>query len=195
MRKFIKHVLTPPLMILAFIVFLIERLIIDDIKALSHWLAKLKLIQAIEAKVSTLSPYAALACFLLPGMVLLPFKFLALNLFSTGNLVGGIVVLFGAKIVGTLFVTRIFMAAKPALLSLRWFAFLYHGIVGMRDRLYGLVKEQPWWQAVAALVHRIHDAVGEFRGKVAFVATRMRRRWQGFIRLRFRAIRRRFGIA
>lgn len=167
MRRYIRSLLTPALTIVAMVVFLVEKLIIDDIKALGRLVSKLAIAQRVEAWIGRLPPYPALACFLIPVLLVLPFKFFALWLFSTGNVVTGILVLLTAKVTGTLIVTRIFHAASPALMTIRWFAATYRILMRGRAKLYAVVSAQRWWKSAERLVLVAHERLAGLRRAAA----------------------------
>jgi hypothetical protein len=115
----------------------------------------------IEGWVGRLPPYAALAVFLLPTLLLLPVKLLALALIGRGQVVAGTLVIVAAKLVGTAIVARLFTLTRPALMQLAWFAALYGRWTRWKDALlaqvraswpwrYARVQKQRWrrtWQA------------------------------------------------
>ena len=88
-------------------------------------MARLPVLAWGERRVAALPPYAALAVFMLPWLLLLPLKLLALWLVGDGQLVLGVIAILLAKIGGTAVLARLFTLTKPALLHLRWFASLY----------------------------------------------------------------------
>lgn len=179
LKRLLRRLLTPPLTLLAALVFLAERLLIDDIRALTRWVGRLGLVARGEAWVARLSPYPALLCFLLPGLLILPFKLLAVALFARGHLLSGLGVLLAAKGTGTVVVTRIYHAAQPALLRLGWFVRLRGLILRGRAALYGFVTAQDWWHRAAAWVDAARRHWTELRG-----------RGRNFVALRFAAIQR-----
>ena len=58
---------TALLTVLAVLLFALERLVVDDLRALGRWLARRDWVARAEAWVGRLSPYPALLCFALPG--------------------------------------------------------------------------------------------------------------------------------
>ena len=88
-------------------------------------IGNLPVFRQIEAVIKRLPPYAALALFLLPTLLLLPVKLLALWLISIGRAKLGLLVIVMAKVIGTAIVARLFALTQPALMQLTWFARLY----------------------------------------------------------------------
>lgn len=110
-------------------------------------LARLPLIGAIERRIATLPPYAALAVFALPSLLLLPVKLVALWLIGQGQAMLGTLVIVTAKIAGTAIVARLFVLTRPALMRLAWFAALYTRWVVWKDTLLARVRASWAWRA------------------------------------------------
>ena len=108
----------------------------------------------IEGRIRALPPYAALALFLLPTLLLLPVKLLALWLIGQGKVVAGTVVIVAAKIVGTAIVARLFALTQPALMQLAWFASVYRRWAGWKDALLARVRASWAWRTARAARHR-----------------------------------------
>ena len=106
----------------------------------------LPVIHHLEAYVSRLPPYAALALFLLPTLLLLPVKLLALWLIGMGRAGLGLAVIVGAKLVGTAIVARLFALTQPALMQLPWFARLYARWADWKAQLLAWVRASAAWR-------------------------------------------------
>lgn len=179
MRAFLKRLLTPPLVVFAAIVMVVEETLIDALQWLMARLARLRWIAALEARAARLPPYPAMLLFLLPGAVLLPVKLGALWAVAHGHVVLGGAVIVAGKIVGTAFSARIYKILRPTLVTLPWFARAEAWVFALRDRLYGYVRSLPAWQAAK---RRVAEAK-------AWVRSMMPR--SGWIARRFAALRRR----
>lgn len=79
----------------------------------------------IEGAVRSLPPWGAVLVFALPSLMLLPIKLLALWTIGQGHVLLGMLIIVAAKLVGTAVLARLFTLTQPALLQLRWFAWLY----------------------------------------------------------------------
>ena len=109
------------------------------------WLGERLGLQWLEARIRTLPPSAALALFLLPSVLLLPVKLLALWLIGQGQVLLGTAVIVVAKIAGTALVARLFTLTQPALMQLAWFASLYTRWTRWKDALLAHVRASwPW---------------------------------------------------
>jgi len=85
-------------------------------------LARWPLLALVEARVRTLPPYAALCAFVLPGLLLLPVKLLALVAIANGHAASGITTIVVAKLGGAAVVARLYALTLPTLLAVGWFA-------------------------------------------------------------------------
>ncbi|MCW5748095.1 MAG: hypothetical protein KIT36_18040 [Alphaproteobacteria bacterium] len=154
MRRFLKRLFTPPLVVIAALLMLLEETLIAWLQQLMATLARLPWVAALEARAARLPPYPAMALFLLPVIILFPVKVGAVWLLAEGKvLLGGAVLLVG-KVVGTAFAARIYKLLHPALATLAWFVRVETWVFGWRDRLYAAVKAMPAWQAAADVIRR-----------------------------------------
>lgn len=112
-------------------------------------------IRALEARISKVPPRLALALFLVPAIILLPFKFGALWLIANGQKTLGILVILAAKLVGTALLGRLFVLTEAQLMSIGWFARAYSAWRGLKDRVVARVKASATWRSTALLGKRI----------------------------------------
>ncbi len=109
------------------------------------WVGRLPGLRSAEARIQQLPPYAALALFAVPALMLLPVKLLALWAIGQGKVVLGTLVILAAKVVGTAIVARLFTLTKPALMQLGWFARGYARWVNWKAGLLAQVRASwPW---------------------------------------------------
>jgi hypothetical protein len=109
----------------------------------------------IEGFVRTLPPWAALALFVLPSLLLLPIKLLALWAMGHGHVGLGMLIILAAKVVGTAVLARLFTLTRPALMQLHWFAWLYTRWVGFKDPLLARARASWPWRAARAIKRRL----------------------------------------
>jgi hypothetical protein len=109
-------------------------------------IGRLPLLRQVEVAITRLPPLAALVVFLVPALLLLPVKLLALGLIAQGQRLLGVVVILLAKLVGTAVVARLFALTRPALMRLPWFAHGYGRWVAWKDALLGLVRASWAWR-------------------------------------------------
>ncbi len=186
MRRFLKRLFTPPLVLLAALLMLLEETLIAWLQRLMAAIAALPWIAVLEARAARLPPYPAMILFLLPGIVLFPVKLGALWLVAHGQVVVGAAILVAGKVVGTAIAARIYKVLHPTLATLAWFVRAETWVFGWRDRLYAAVKAMPAWQTAAAMVRRTREWL---RAQAQWLRRRTSR--PGWMSRRLAAIRRR----
>jgi hypothetical protein len=127
---------------------------------LQHALARIASLPGfrwLEHRVQALPPYGALALFLVPTVLLLPVKLLALWLIGQGQVLAGSVVIVTAKLGGTALVARLFTLTRPALMQLAWFARLYARWHAWKETLLAGVRASWLWRAGHLLRHRMRQ--------------------------------------
>jgi hypothetical protein len=180
MVKIWKRLLTPPLVLVAALWLFIEDWLWDGLTALFARLSRLPAVRALEAWIAQLHPYPAMALFLIPASLMLPFKIVGLWLIATGHATMGIGVFLVAKIVGTALLAWVFAHCRAALLTVAWFARVYAAFQRFRAWVHARLVELGVWNAATALVHRARQWLNRLRGGI------LRRRWVAIRRLRKR---------
>lgn len=155
LRRILKKILLPPLIVLAALLMFLEEWLWNNLVRFTQWVAKARVFRWIEARLAKLPPYGAMAVLLVPAALLLPVKILALYLMTTGHIKTGILIILAAKVIGTAIVARLFTVCRPALLSVRWFRRLFEGIVNLKDRLYNSIKSMTAWRFAVRIKNRI----------------------------------------
>ena len=100
----------------------------------------------VESAIARLPPYAALFVFIVPTIVLLPLKFLALFLIANGQLVLAALLFAVAKVVATALVARLFLLTQPALMQIGWFAWCYDRFMPWKETLVAYVRASWVWR-------------------------------------------------
>jgi len=119
---------------------LLEQWVWDRLTTAMKWLGRLPPVRWLEQRISRLSPWAAMLAFIVPWLLLLPAKVLALWLFSTGHLNLAFLVFVVAKILGTALLARLFALTKPSLMQIAWFARFYTWFTAIKQRLFAYVR-------------------------------------------------------
>lgn len=127
------------------------------------WVGRLPGLRWVEARIRDLPPYGALAIFLLPTLLLLPVKLLALWLIGKGQLLLGTTVILAAKLAGTAIVARLFSLTKVTLMQLDWFARLYNRWTTWKEHLLAQVRVSWPWRLGRILRHRIKQRWQQLR--------------------------------
>ena len=151
-QKFLVRVVVVPL---AALFFFIEDYIWVHIADAVAWIARLRVIQRIEARIARLGPYPAMALFLVPLALSWCVKLFGLYLLANERFATAIAVIVAGKIVGTAFAARLFAVTKPALLQVKWFAGAYGWVMRTKDWLYARVRAMPAYIATRRAMHRM----------------------------------------
>lgn len=155
LRRFFRRVLTPPMVVLAALFLFVEDWLWVRMTAAMAWVGRLPLIHALELRLSKLPPWAAVACFFLPGLLLLPVKLAALFLVGRGHVVSGVGVIVLAKVAGTAVVARFFTVCRPVLMGVNWFRKGHDWILRVKALLFAKLKAMPTWVRVVRLRERL----------------------------------------
>ena len=127
----------------------------EPLKRAMSWLMRWPPLAWIERAIARLPPYAALAVFFVPTLLLLPLKLAALWLIGKGQALLGVAVIVGAKLAGTALVARLFHLTQPALMKLAWFARLYKGWVAWKDAWVLRIRSSWAWRVSRRLKQRV----------------------------------------
>ena len=122
----LRNRLLSPLIYLAALLLLMEDWFWDVGLRLINLVASWPPFKVIERRIVALPPYGALCAFVVPALLLLPVKILALFAIASGHPISGVAVIIAAKVGGAALVARIYFLTRLTLLTLAWFA-LWHG--------------------------------------------------------------------
>ncbi len=125
----------------------------EPLRRLMARIARLPLLAALERRIAALPPHAALVVFFLPALALLPVKLGALWLIGQGHKLFGVLLILGAKVVGTAVVAHLFALTQPALMRLPWFARYYTRWSGWKAALLARVRTS-WFMGLACRARR-----------------------------------------
>lgn len=160
-----KRILRSLLAVLLVPLLLFEEWGWEPLAALAARLARLPVWARVEDWLRRLPPWAALLAFLLPVLMLLPVKVLALFLFGHGHALTGTAVLVGAKLVGTAVVARIFQLVEDTLMHIPLFARWYPRWRAWKNRLLTTVRESRPWRVVRVLHRQVLRGWRRLRGQ------------------------------
>ena len=142
--------LLAPLVQLAALVLLAEAWTWDLGSRAAARMAAWPPLRRLEAQVRTLPAWAALCAFVLPGLLLLPVKLLALLAIAHGHALAGLAGFVAAKLGGAVVVARIYVLTLPTLLTLAWFARWHGGFLRLKGRLLAALRASGFWRRVRA---------------------------------------------
>ncbi|WP_371816408.1 hypothetical protein [Roseateles sp. DAIF2] len=126
-------------------------------RAMARLAARLPL-RWLERRLTRLPPHAALLVLVLPSLLIIPIKLLALWLIAEGKAMLGVAVIVAAKLAGTALLAWLFQLIQPALLRLAWFARLYARWSGWKAELLAWVRGSAAWRAARAMRQRLRRA-------------------------------------
>jgi hypothetical protein len=125
--------LTRPLLIVLAIAFLIEAWLWNHLEPLVEWIVERLPLRALKRSIAgfvrKLPPTAALVVFVVPLAALFPLKLVGFWLLAQKQWIAASVVFVLAKLVGVAITAFVFHAARPKLLQLRWFRWLYDHVL------------------------------------------------------------------
>jgi len=127
----------------------------EPLQRLLARIGRLPILRQLEALIGRLPPLLALAVFVLPSLLLLPVKLLALWLVAHGQKLLGLAVIVAAKVIGTAIVARLFTLTRPALMQLAWFAHLYGRWTTWKQALLARVRASWAWRAGRAFKRQV----------------------------------------
>jgi hypothetical protein len=149
-RTIRKHLLAP-LVYLAALILMLEDWLWDLGLRLTAFIVAWPPLEVLERRLRALPPYAALCVFVLPGLLLLPVKILALFAIARGHAFSGIAVIVLAKVGGAALVARLYVLTRPALLSLAWFARWHGKFMELKDRWVTRLRQTDAFRRVTRL--------------------------------------------
>jgi hypothetical protein len=140
-------------------------------------------LSGVETWMRRRSPAQALALFVLPLLVIYPFKALALVALARGSVVLGSVAFIAAKLVATAVFARLYQLTEPAILHFRWVAKTKAYVQKARRFLHAWLDARPAYRVARAAIRAKTDdlafryrAVRRLHRRRAGFATRCRRR-------------------
>lgn len=153
------------LIILASLIVLFEEWVWEGITGLVAWLARFRLVARLEAWVQTLSPRATVALFAVPLLALLPAKILALYFLTHGKVLRGVFVILLAKGIGTAVSARLFVLAKPKLMTFTSFVWVYSKVIRLKIWAHDLLESTVWYGIVRDLLRSVKQRLRMWRNE------------------------------
>jgi hypothetical protein len=167
MTRVARSRLLTPLVYLAALVLLLEEWCWDAGMRLAVALSRWPWLQMMEWHVRRLPPWAALCAFVLPGLLLLPVKLLAVVAIAHGHALSGITTLVVAKIGGAAVVARLYTLTLPTLLDVRWFARGHGGFMALKTRCFARLRESAAVHRARALLDALRRTLRHGRRRLA----------------------------
>ncbi|MBF0342544.1 MAG: hypothetical protein HQL95_16495 [Magnetococcales bacterium] len=172
--RWLKRIITFPVMLLAALIVLFEELVWDKITDFVAWLARMRLVARLEGWIVTLGPYPTLALFAIPILTLLPLKILALYLITHDRVTLGVLVIVIAKVTGTAISARLFVIAKPKLMTFSLFVVVYNKALRFKNWAHELLAGWPLLAVVKRLAVALRARMSRLRSEGrSFVTSRL----------------------
>jgi hypothetical protein len=147
----LRNRLLSPLVYLAALILLMEDWFWDIGLRLARLIVAWPPLKALEQRIIALPPYGALCAFVVPAVLLLPVKVLALFAIASGHPISGVATIVVAKIGGAALVARIYILTRPTLLTLAWFARWHNKFMDLKDHWVGRLKGTDAYRRVSML--------------------------------------------
>lgn len=159
--------LLAPLVYLLAVLLLVEEWLWDVGNRMAAAIGEWPPFGALGALIQRLPPYLALLVFLLPGLLLLPIKFLALMAIGHGHPMLGAAVFVLAKVGGAMLVARIYALTLPSLLALVWFARWHNNFIMLKDHLIARLRASPIYERTRRTMSGVRRALRRWRQQLA----------------------------
>jgi hypothetical protein len=151
--------LLTPLVLLVGVVVVLEEAFWRAGMWIGGWVARLPLARLFEAAIVALPPWAALCAFILPGLLLIPVKLLALFAIANGHAATGVTTFVVAKLAGAALVARIYTLSLPKLLLLPWFARWHTPVIAFKTRHLDRMRATRFWRRMCLTLDDMRRSV------------------------------------
>jgi hypothetical protein len=155
----VKQIILAPLAVVGVLLMLLEEHIWDWLVALGQWASRLPILQRIEHRIGGLPPSQAAMALFTPVIMILPIKFLAVWIMSTGDWGLGLMVLIGAKLLGTVLVARIYTLCDPALSTLPWFVTLRQRFIQAKNWAHRRLNSWYIWRYIRRSLYKLRRKI------------------------------------
>ena len=154
----LKHLLAP----LRWLVRVVLALLIlfeewgwEPLRRVFALIAKLPVIRQVEALLKRLPPRWAFIVLVLPSLLILPVKLLAVWLVAEGRVMLGVGLVIAAKLIGTALLAWLFQLIQPALMQLPWFARVHARWTAWKAELLVWIRASAVWRGARAIKLRV----------------------------------------
>jgi hypothetical protein len=107
----------------------------------------MRFLESFRRRLERLGPYASLVVLAIPLTIVEPFKLVAVLIAGGGHFVTGIFFLICTYVVSLMGTEWLFVALKPKLMTLPWFARFWRWFLALRRRAIRLLRS--WWTPAA----------------------------------------------
>ena len=149
----------PLLFVAATIYFLIDDVVLAVVRPIVARLAEMRIFARLAEALHRLPPYPTLVLFLVPFVVLEPFKLWGLWLLGTGHFGSGAAMLAVSHLTSIVLVERLFHATRDKLLTIGWFARTYAWVMALYDWSLGRLRATVAWRVASATLVRLRESL------------------------------------
>jgi hypothetical protein len=161
MKQHLKRALEIAIVPLVAAIVFFEQTLIKYLNVAMAAVARWPPIAKVEAWLVRLPPYAALAAFVTPSILILPIKLIALGFAAMGHYALALASLIVGKMLGTAVLARLYRILRPRLMTIPWFAKTDTWFFYWRDQAYAFVKSLPAWRRLSGLVQQLRIRIVE----------------------------------
>jgi len=156
-RSLLKRLTTPPLVVLAVLVMLVEEHLWRALARLGAWVGRWPPLAAAEARLAAAPVAVCLAALLAPATLLLPVNAVVVWLMAAGHFGVGLVVLLAAKLAATAMVARIYAICLPKLETVGWFVRVRDAVVAAKDWSHRKLEATAAWRWARRVLRTVRD--------------------------------------
>jgi hypothetical protein len=153
----VKRIVRPLILVLAAIYFLVDAVFMTVARPVAEWMAERWAFCSLRGWIASLPPYATLALFAVPLIVLEPVKPVAAYLAGAGHIVSGLAVLVVGELLKLVLVERLFRLSRDKLMSIAAFAWAYGRYCQVMDWLESFEAwqtAQRWSRLIQCAIRR-----------------------------------------
>ena len=155
------RILKPVIFVLAAIYFLVDAVFMTVAWPVAEWIGRRWRLDRLGAWITSLSPYAALALFAVPLIVLEPVKPVAAYLAAIGHIKLGLVVLVVGELMKLVLLERLFRLSRDKLMSIPAVAW----VDGKYRQAMDWLQSFEAWQSAQRLARRVRYAVRKAKAR------------------------------
>jgi hypothetical protein len=160
----VTRILKPITYVLAVLYFLVDAVFMSVAMPLSNWIARHLALRRLRIWIRSLSPYASLALFSVPVMILEPVKPLAAYLAATGQFLYSVLTLVVGEVLKLVLVERLFSLTRDKLMRIPAFAWAY----GKFQHVKAWLESTEAWRTVLRLSKAAHDYVAHVKAALSW---------------------------
>jgi hypothetical protein len=170
----VSRILEPVTYVLAALYFLVDAVFMAVARPVSNWIARRLMFRRLRVWIRSLSPYASLALFSVPVIILEPVKLLTAYLAATGQWLVGAVTLIVGELLKLVLVERLFSLTRDKLMTIPAFAWAYRKFQDMKAWL----EATEAWRTMRRLSRMARDYAAQVKATLSrhFVSFESERR-------------------